>query len=146
MAPTARTEPTPTAPTARTEPTPTAPTGRTEPTPTAPTAETPTAPTPEHVDALDLLTGDAQTFRDKVWASQVLLHHTDPDRLVRLLSLDDVDELLTSSPRRPPSVRVSRQGRGRRTRRFTRPGPVAVKPFPGRGSPGRVLDLLEGGA
>jgi len=98
------------------------------------------------VDALDLLTGDAQTFRDKVWASQVLLHHTDPDRLVRLLSLDDVDELLTSSALRTPTVRVVQDGMVLPSTRFTRPGTVAGQPLTGLVDPRKVLDLFDGGA
>jgi len=98
------------------------------------------------VDPLDLLTGDAQTFRDKVWASQVLLHHTDPDRLVRLLSLDDVDELLTSSALRTPTVRVVQDGMVLPSARFTRPGTVAGQPLTGLVDPRKVLELFDVGA
>ena len=45
------------------------------------------------MDALQLLSGDAQTFVEKVWASRVHLHETDFDDLVGLLSFDDVDAL-----------------------------------------------------
>ena len=54
-------------------------------------------------NALNLLSGDAQAFREKVWASHVHLHHTDPDDLVGLLSLDDVDHLLTEVALRAPA-------------------------------------------
>ena len=60
--------------------------------------------------ALDLLSGDAQTFLSKVWASRVHLHRTDPDDLVGLLSLDDADQLLTSTAIRTP---VDPDGQGR---------------------------------
>ena len=51
-------------------------------TPTAPTV-TRTAPTATdgrtaHLNALDLLSGDAQTFLTKVWATRVHLHQTEP--------------------------------------------------------------------
>jgi len=62
------------------------------------------------LDALSLLSGDAQTFREKVWASRVHLHHTDPADLVGLLSLEDVDHLLTSVALRTPALRVVRDG------------------------------------
>ena len=67
------------------------------------------------LSALDLLSGDAQTFLDKVWASRVHLHRTDPDRLVGLLSLDDADHLLTGTAIRTPSIRLAQDGavRGR---------------------------------
>ena len=38
-----------------------------------------------NASALDLLSGDAQTFLEKVWASRVHLHRTDPEELVGLL-------------------------------------------------------------
>jgi len=60
--------------------------------------------------ALDLLSGDAQTFLAKVWASRTHLHRTDPDLLVGLLSLDDADQLLTSTAIRTPSIRLARDG------------------------------------
>ena len=62
------------------------------------------------MSALDLLTGDAQTFLSKVWASRVHLHRTDPGDLVGLLSLQDADHLLTSTAIRTPSVRMARDG------------------------------------
>ena len=46
------------------------------------------------MDALTLLSGDAQTFLDKIWASRVHLHHSDPASLAGLLTLDDVDWLI----------------------------------------------------
>ena len=74
------------------------------------------------LSALDLLSGDAQTFLTKVWASRVHLHRTDPDDLVGLLSFDDVDRLLTSlghpyaerpaGPRRRRAARVVVHPRG----------------------------------
>ena len=62
------------------------------------------------MDALELLSGDAQTFVEKVWASHVHLHHADPADLVGLLSFDDVDELLTSTAIRTPAVRLAQDG------------------------------------
>ena len=60
--------------------------------------------------ALDLLTGDAQTFREKVWASRVHHHRVDPDELAAYLSLEDADRLLTATAIRTPSVRLVRDG------------------------------------
>ena len=128
-----RTAPTPTARTAAT---------RTAPTPTAPTATVgldrrrqhrrrrhrrrrrgrrPTA-TVSPLSALDLLSGDAQTFLAKVWATRVHLHQADPERLVGLLSLDDVDHLLTETAIRTPAVRLAQDGSVLPESRFTRPG------------------------
>lgn len=61
-------------------------------------------------EVLDQLTGDAQTFREKVWASRVLHHRVDPAELAAYLSLADADRLLTASAIRTPSVRLVRDG------------------------------------
>ncbi|MGN6577881.1 MAG: cupin domain-containing protein [Nocardioides sp.] len=96
--------------------------------------------------ALDLLSGDAQTFLAKVWASQVHLHHTDPADLVGLLSLDDVDHLLTSVALRAPALRLAQDGEVLPTSRFTRSATMAGSPLTGLVDPRKVLDLFEGGA
>ena len=59
---------------------------------------------------LDQLTGDAQTFVEKVWASRVHHHHAEPAELAAYLSLEDADHLLTSTAIRTPSVRLVRDG------------------------------------
>lgn len=96
--------------------------------------------------ALDLLSGDAQTFLTKVWASRVHLHRTDPDRLVGLLSLDDADTLLTSSAIRTPSVRLARDGAVVPESRYTRGATLAGKPLTGLVDARKALDLFADGA
>ena len=98
------------------------------------------------MSALDLLSGDAQTFRTKVWASRVHLHQTDPDRLVGLLSLDDVDRLLTASAIRTPAVRVAQDGAVLPSSRYTRSASQAGQPMTGLLDARKVLDLFESGA
>ena len=144
------TPPTPTAPTRRhrrrrrptaTRPTPTAPTA------TAPTAR-PTAPTgtPPELSALDLLSGDAQTFLSKVWASRVHLHRTDPALLVGLLSLDDADHLLTSTAIRTPSIRLARDGSVLAESSYTRGATLAGKQLTGLVDPRKALAAFDDGA
>ncbi len=98
------------------------------------------------MDALDLLTGDARAFLDKVWASHIHVHHTDPDDLVRLLSLDDVDHLLTSTALRAPALRIARDGTVLPAKAFTRSASLAGQPLTGLVDAGKVLDLFDGGA
>ena len=98
------------------------------------------------MSALELLSGDAQTFRAKVWASRVHLHQTDPELLVGLLSLDDVDRLLTSSAIRTPAVRLAQDGAVLPTSRFTRSASQAGQPMTGLLDARKVLDLFEHGA
>jgi bifunctional lysine-specific demethylase and histidyl-hydroxylase NO66 len=98
-------------------------------------------------DALQLLSGDAQTFVEKIWASHVHLHQTDPGDLVGLLSFDDVDQLLTSTAIRTPAVRLAQDGSVLPESRYTRKGAsLAGQPLSGLVDPRKVIDLFEGGA
>jgi mannose-6-phosphate isomerase-like protein (cupin superfamily) len=98
------------------------------------------------VSALTLLTGDAQTFLTKVWASRGHLHHTDPDELVGLLSLADADSLLTSSAIRTPSIRLAKDGAVLPESRYTRGATLAGKPLTGLVDTRKALALFDDGA
>ena len=98
------------------------------------------------MDALTLLSGDAQTFREKVWASRVHLHRTDPADLVGLLSLDDVDHLLTGTALRTPALRVVKDGSVLPSTRFVRPASLAGAPLTGLVDARKVLDQFQAGA
>ena len=93
-----------------------------------------------HGSALDLLSGDAQTFHHKVWASRVHVHHTDPADLVDLLSLDDVDRLLTSSALRTPALRLAQDGAVISPAKFTRHATMAGTAVTGLVDGRKVLD------
>lgn len=95
---------------------------------------------------LDLLAGDAQTFTEKVWASQVHVHKAPPADLVELLSLDDVDHLLTSSGIRTPAVRLAQDGSVLPAASYTRQATLAGAPMTGLVDARKVLDLFDGGA
>ncbi|WP_235535909.1 cupin domain-containing protein [Nocardioides sp. Root190] len=96
--------------------------------------------------ALDLLSGDAQTFLTKVWASRVHLHRTEPARLAGLLSLDDADTLLTSSAIRTPSIRVARDGAVLPESGYTRGATLAGRPLTGLVDARKALELFAEGA
>jgi hypothetical protein len=99
------------------------------------------------LDALELLSGDAQAFVEKIWASHVHLHQTDPAALTGLLSFDDVDELLTSTAIRTPAVRLAQDGSVLPDSRYTRKGAsLAGKPLSGLVDARAVIDLFESGA
>jgi hypothetical protein len=99
------------------------------------------------VNALELLSGDAQNFVEKIWASHVHVHKTDPADLVDLLSFDDVDELLTSTAIRTPAVRLAQNGSVLPASRFTRSGAtLAGQALTGLVDARKVIDLFEGGA
>ncbi|HEX2174606.1 MAG TPA: cupin domain-containing protein [Nocardioidaceae bacterium] len=98
------------------------------------------------MDALELLSGDAQTFLYKVWASQVHVHHARAADLVRLLSLDDVDHLLTGSGLRTPALRLAQDGDVLPPSRFTRTATLAGSAMTGLVDARKVLDLFDAGA
>jgi mannose-6-phosphate isomerase-like protein (cupin superfamily) len=98
------------------------------------------------LSALDLLSGDARAFLEKAWASRVHLHHTEPERLTGLLSLADVDHLLTSTALRTPALRVAKDGAVLGPEQFTRQASMAGKPVTGLVDGRKVLDLFDGGA
>jgi lysine-specific demethylase/histidyl-hydroxylase NO66 len=106
-------------------------------------------PTPEprvSSDALALLSGDAQNFVEKVWATHIHVHHTEPGHLVRLLSLDDVDHLLTSTALRAPALRIAKDGTVLPAATFTRSASLAGQPLTGLVDPRKVMDLFDDGA
>lgn len=74
------------------------------------------------------------------------VHRTDPEPLVGLLDLDDVDRLLTVSGIRTPAVRVARDGAVLPEAAYTRGGSLAGKPLTGLVDPVRLLALFDEGA
>jgi mannose-6-phosphate isomerase-like protein (cupin superfamily) len=105
--------------------------------------------TPDPVAALELLSGDAQSFVSKVWASRTHIHHADPEdlrRLVGLLTLDDVDRLLTGTAIRTPAVRIAQDGTVLPSSAFTRAATLAGQPLTGLLDPRKVFALLDDGA
>ncbi|HLN78069.1 MAG TPA: cupin domain-containing protein, partial [Nocardioidaceae bacterium] len=89
---------------------------------------------------------DARAFLDKVWASHVHLHHTDPADLAGLLSLDDVDHLLTSVALRTPALRVVKAGTVLPPSQFTRSATMAGSPVTGLVDSRKVLSHFDSGA
>jgi len=83
---------------------------------------------------------------EKVWASHVHLHHTDPADLVGLLSLDDVDHLLTSVALRTPALRVVKDGTVLPASQLTRSATLAGAPLTGLVDARKVLDHFDAGA
>lgn len=98
------------------------------------------------MEALTLLAGDARTFVTEVWASRVHVHQGSPDALASLLTLDDVDHLLTSSGIRTPAVRVVRDGTVVPPTTYTRRATLAGQPVTGLVDGRAVLDLFADGA
>ena len=98
------------------------------------------------MDPLTLLSGDAQVFAEKIWASRVHLHHTEAESLTGLLTLDHVDQLLTSAALRTPTVRVVEDGTVLPAARFTRTATLAGQALTGLVDGRKVLALFDAGA
>jgi len=95
---------------------------------------------------LDQLTGDAQTFVEKVWASRVHHHRAEPAELAAYLSLEDADHLLTSTAIRTPSVRLVKDGTVLPESSYTRPATLAGRALTGLVDARKALDLFAEGA
>ncbi|HEX8779986.1 MAG TPA: cupin domain-containing protein [Nocardioides sp.] len=76
----------------------------------------------------------------------MLVHHAGPDDLTGLLTLADVDRLLTASAIRTPAVRVARNGSVLPESTYTRGGSLAGKPLTGLVDPVKLMALLDDGA
>ena len=98
------------------------------------------------MDALTLLSGDAPTFLDKVWASRVHVHEGEASALVALLSLDDVDRLLTTTGMRTPTLRVVKDGAVCPGASFTRAATIAGSPLSGLVDARKALAMYADGA
>ena len=98
------------------------------------------------VDSLQLLTGDAQTFVEKVWASRPLVHRVESAALAAMLDLDDVDQLLTSTALRTPALRLAKDGEVLASSRFTRSARLGGVALTGLVDVRKVFDLFDDGA
>lgn len=74
------------------------------------------------------------------------VHRTDPSYGAEVLSLADVDHLLTETAIRAPAVRVARNGSVLPESSFTRGGSLAGKPLTGLVDPVKLMRLLDEGA
>lgn len=98
------------------------------------------------MDALSRLTGDAQTFIDKVWARQIHVHTGAPADVAGLLELANVDHLLTATALRVPALRLAQDGSVLASSRYTRAARLGGVQLTGLVDPRKVLDLFDGGA
>ncbi|MDQ3485257.1 MAG: cupin, partial [Actinomycetota bacterium] len=98
------------------------------------------------MDPLTRLSGDAQTFVEKVWARCIYVHRADATEFDDLLSLDDVDSLLTSSGLRTPMVRLAQDGSVLPSADYTRSTTVGGVAVTGLVDSRKLLDLFTGGA
>jgi cupin superfamily protein len=97
--------------------------------------------------ALERCTGDASSFLERTWGRRAAVHAgADPHGFADLLSLDDVDRILSTTSPRTPSFRLVKAGEQVAESSYTRSGTTGSKPVSGMADPARVFELFRGGA
>lgn len=92
-------------------------------------------------------TGDAGAFLATSWGRGPVLHEgEDPAGFGDLLSLDEVDRILSTTSLRTPSFRLVKDGEQIPESVYTRSGTTGSKPVSGMADPARVFGLFEQGA
>lgn len=103
-----------------------------------------TTPSPA---ALARCVGDIDAFVDHRWGRAPLLTpRRGDDTFADLLSLDDVDQILTATSPRRPAVRVVREGREVPATRYTRTGTLGSQTLRDLPDVDRLLGLFDDGA
>lgn len=92
------------------------------------------------------MAGDVDAFVRDAWATRMHLHHGDRDDLAALMTVDDVDHLLTETALRTPQLRLIRDGAVLPARSWTRRAGIGGQPLTGLVDVRRVLELVDGGA
>jgi hypothetical protein len=81
------------------------------------------------------------------WGRRPTLHEgDDPVGFADLLSLDEVDRILSTTSLRTPSFRLVKAGEQIPESAYTRSGTTGSKPVTGMADPARVFELFEQGA
>lgn len=90
--------------------------------------------------------GDTERFTEQVWGRQVLVNAPRPEGYGDLLSLDDVDRLLSESGLRAPAFRLVRAGRALPSGAYTCSPRIGDVPMTGLADPARILAEIDRGA
>jgi lysine-specific demethylase/histidyl-hydroxylase NO66 len=91
--------------------------------------------------------GDAEGFLRGTWGRRPTIHEGE-DRLgfADLLTLDDVDRILSTTSLRTPAFRLVEAGEQIPEASYTRSGTTGSKPVAGMADPARVFELFRNGA
>jgi lysine-specific demethylase/histidyl-hydroxylase NO66 len=111
------------------------------------TTQSTSAPPRRAPGALGRCVGDPEPFLTDVWGNRATVHvASDPRGFADLLTLDDVDRILTTTSLRTPSFRLVKAGVQIPEPAYTRSGRTGSKPVSGMADPARIADLFDGGA
>jgi lysine-specific demethylase/histidyl-hydroxylase NO66 len=107
----------------------------------------PTAPTADHRRAIERCVGDPDRFLADHWGRAPLLRRAAASRgFDDLLSLDDVDRILTTTSPRTPAFRLVKDGRPLPPGAYTKSGRIGSRPLDDLADPGRIYEQFAGGA
>lgn len=101
---------------------------------------------PTVAEALERCVGDVDRFAHEVWGRRFRVHESPGGGFDDLLSLDDVDELLTRHSLRAPAFRLVRDGRTLPLSECTRTTRIGGTAVTGVADPARILAAIEDGA
>ena len=91
--------------------------------------------------------GDADGFLRGTWGRRPTIHEgEDPLGFADLLTLDDVDRILSTTSLRTPALRLVEAGEQIPETAYTRWGTTGSKPVAGMADPARIFELYRGGA
>lgn len=90
--------------------------------------------------------GNTERFAEQVWGRQVLVNAPRSEGYEDLLSLDDVDRLLSESGLRTPAFRLVRAGRALPASEYTCSPRIGDIPMTGLADPARILAEVDRGA
>jgi bifunctional lysine-specific demethylase and histidyl-hydroxylase NO66 len=97
--------------------------------------------------ALARCVGDIDSFFSATWSRGPLLQHgREPDGFDDLLTLEDVDFILTTTALRTPAFRLVKQGKQLDERFYTKWAGVGARGAHGAADPGKVFSLFQEGA
>lgn len=97
-------------------------------------------------DALTRCVGDVERFAEKVWGRTVDVHGPASDGFGDLLSLDDVDRLMSEHGLRTPAFRLVKDGQPLPPSAYTRSARIGGQSMTGLADPGRVFAAFDDGA
>jgi len=97
--------------------------------------------------AIERCAGDPAAFVRDHWAKAPLLRRgAGPGGFDDLLSLDDVDRILSTTSPRVPLFRLVKDGKPLPPSAYTKSGRIGSQPLSDLADPGRIFDLFAGGA
>jgi lysine-specific demethylase/histidyl-hydroxylase NO66 len=99
------------------------------------------------MDPLRRCVGEPEAFLGATWGTRAVVHPAaDPRGFEDLLTLDDVDRILTTTSLRTPSFRLVKAGVQIPESSYTRSGRTGSKPVSGMADPARIAELFDDGA